>query len=215
MVAIFLHSEKNFARDSQEAEFIKAKFGWHFYSVDEILLRVTLPVRSITGGNSFWWHGSSRAEIRFQHKNNISVHTWQQRAHHSITATSITTTNSMDIAASTPSTPLPSPSITQRKRSDSLVVDDTLGPMANTAAAVPTHIRRSQTVYSPLVSSMVQSNTLRDCHQIQSMLTQCQMDSAAYSGAKNRTNGNDNSNEPFVCRTAKKYHAMCLSGERF
>jgi hypothetical protein len=113
--------------------------------------------------------------------------------------------------ASNTSTPLPSPSITQRKRSDSFGVDETLGPMTTSA---PTHtMRRSQTVYSPLVSSMVQSNTLRDCHQIQSMLTQCQMDSAAYSSSTANRN-NDSISEPFVCRTAKKYHAMCLSGER-
>jgi hypothetical protein len=118
----------------------------------------------------------------------------------------------MDIASHT-STPLPSPSITQRKRADSFAIDETLGPMTSSAGSVPSHtIRRSQTVYSPLVSSMVQSNTLRDCHQIQSMLTQCQLDSAAYSSTTNH-NG-DSSSEPFVCRTAKKYHAMCLSGER-
>ena len=114
------------------------------------------------------------------------------------------------------STPLASPSITQRKRADSFTVDETLSPMTSAATSITTNtIRRSQTVYSPLVSSMVQSNTLRDCHQIQSMLTQCQMDSAAYSSSTaNRNNDSSNISEPFVCRTAKKYHAMCLSGER-
>ena len=121
----------------------------------------------------------------------------------------------MDITSAT-STPLASPSITQRKRADSFTVDETLSPMTSAATSIPTNtIRRSQTVYSPLVSSMVQSNTLRDCHQIQSMLTQCQMDSAAYSSnTANRNNDSSNISEPFVCRTAKKYHAMCLSGER-
>ena len=118
----------------------------------------------------------------------------------------------MDITA-TNSTPLPSPSIMQRKRADSFAGDESVGPMTTSTTSVPAHtIRRSQTVYSPLVSSMVQSNTLRDCHQIQSMLTQCQLDSAAYSSTTNRNS--DSISEPFVCRTAKKYHAMCLSGER-
>ena len=121
----------------------------------------------------------------------------------------------MDITSAT-STPLASPSITQRKRAGSFTVDETLSPMTSAATSITTNtIRRSQTVYSPLVSSMVQSNTLRDCHQIQSMLTQCQMDSAAYSSnTANRNNDSSNISEPFVCRTAKKYHAMCLSGER-
>lgn len=47
---------------------------------------------------------------------------------------------------------------------------------------------------------MVQANPMRDCHQIQRMMSQCQM--------------NILDDEPFLCRTAKKYYAMCLSGER-
>ena len=69
--------------------------------------------------------------------------------------------------------------------------------------------RGSRIVYPPLVSSMVRSNTMRDCHQIQAMFLQCQMDSIS-----RNENGGDTKNEPFVCRTAKKYHEMCLSREQ-
>lgn len=70
----------------------------------------------------------------------------------------------------------------------------------------PGQMRRAKTVYPPVVSLMVESNTMRNCHQIQSMVSECQ---------QQMTNSNGgNTGEPFVCRTAKKYHAMCLSGER-
>jgi len=63
--------------------------------------------------------------------------------------------------------------------------------------------RRQQTVYHPVVSLMVQQNTMRDCHQIKDMYAEC---TSFYSkpGAE----------EPFVCRTAKKYHAQCLQEEK-
>jgi hypothetical protein len=109
----------------------------------------------------------------------------------------------MDIVNSI-ATPQSSPSITQRKRKSSCATTTDESQSAPTEPA-PTFIRRSQTVYSPLVSSMVESNTLRDCHQIKSMVLQCQRESVNYNGT---------SSEPFVCRTAKKYYAMCLSGER-
>lgn len=111
---------------------------------------------------------------------------------------------------STTVTPISSPSMSKfRKRSDSVGTAGT----TEDECAVP--IQRSKTIYSPLVSSMIQSNSLRDCQQIHSMMMQCQMDSTSYNNS-NRGNSNTtgSSSEPFVCRTAKKYHAMCLSGER-
>jgi hypothetical protein len=66
--------------------------------------------------------------------------------------------------------------------------------------------RRAKTVYHPIVSLMVESNTMRDCSQIQSMVSECHQLSNSAS--------NNDLQEPFVCRTAKRYHAMCLSGER-
>ena len=60
---------------------------------------------------------------------------------------------------------------------------------------------RSPTIYHPVVSLMVHSNTMRDCYQIQSILSQCQVNSKM------------NNDEPFVCRTARKYHAVCLANE--
>jgi hypothetical protein len=109
----------------------------------------------------------------------------------------------MDVAT-TITTPQSSPPISQRKRTNSFIPATNESLACSTGPTTTAAIRRSQTIYSPLVSSMVQSNTLRDCHQIHSMFLQCQRDSA--------TNKNAGS-EPFVCRTAKKYHAMCLSGE--
>jgi hypothetical protein len=111
---------------------------------------------------------------------------------------------------STTVTPTSSPSLSKfRKRSDS--VGAASEDESTSAGSVP--MRRSQTIYSPIVSSMIQSNSLRDCQQIQSMMLQCQMDSTTYNNTS-RGSTNTGSGEPFVCRTAKKYHAMCLSGER-
>lgn len=96
-----------------------------------------------------------------------------------------------------------------RKRAGSFAMKED----SSTSEPIVSHVegprRGSRIVYSPLVNSMVRSNTMRDCHQVQSMFLQCQMDSTSRGDHMD-----NNSNEPFVCRTAKKYHAMCLSGER-
>mmetsp|Transcript_8661 Transcript_8661/g.16651 ORF Transcript_8661/g.16651 Transcript_8661/m.16651 type:complete len:96 (-) Transcript_8661:208-495(-) len=56
------------------------------------------------------------------------------------------------------------------------------------------HTRRSMTVYHPVVSSMLFSNTLRDCSQVKDMLRHC-MD-------------NDGENS-FMCQTATRYASFC------
>jgi len=68
-------------------------------------------------------------------------------------------------------------------------------------------MQRQRTVYHPVVSLMVQQNTLRDCYQIRDLYTQCTSLYAASSS-------DSTADEPFVCRTAKRYHAQCLSGEK-
>jgi hypothetical protein len=64
----------------------------------------------------------------------------------------------------------------------------------------PRTSRRPPTVYHPLVSSMVSSNTMKDCHQVKDMHFQCIVSSAA--------------DESYVCRTAKRYHAACEEFEK-
>jgi hypothetical protein len=118
----------------------------------------------------------------------------QQRLHSTMDSPSITNT-----------TPLSSPAAMYRKRAGSFALKE---DSSNSEPIVEEQRRSSRIVYSPLVNSMVRSNTMRDCHQVHSMFLQCQMDSTS------RADHMDNSSEPFVCRTAKKYHAMCLSGER-
>jgi hypothetical protein len=96
-------------------------------------------------------------------------------------------------------TPPSSPSIAPRP----------IGGMDNIADAVaspPLVVRRAKTAYHPIVSLMVESNTMRNCSQIQSMVSECHQMSNSSAAAVDA--------EPFVCRTAKKYHAMCLTGER-
>ena len=205
-IAISIYIEQEFRCGSRRVVLVrrihKTKFCWHFI----------LHMKRNSAATCRYFCRTCRCRDKFfsYNWNRMS----QQRAEDNIKSIQH---NTMDIASRT-STPLPSPSITQRKRADSCAaVDETLGPITTSVSGTdPSHtIRRSQTVYSPLVSSMVQSNTLRDCHQIQSMLTQCQLDSAAYSSrTTTNRNGDSSSSEPFVCRTAKKYHAMCLSGER-
>jgi hypothetical protein len=60
--------------------------------------------------------------------------------------------------------------------------------------------RRPPTVYHPLVRSMVSSNTMKDCHQVKDMHSQCMVLSSA--------------DESYVCRTAKRYHAACEEFEK-
>jgi hypothetical protein len=89
--------------------------------------------------------------------------------------------------------------------SPSSVPRGSIGVMDERTASLPIPLaRRAKTVYHPIVSLMVESNTMRDCSQIQSMVSECHQ----------LSNSNHEQQEPFVCRTAKKYHAMCLSGER-
>jgi hypothetical protein len=108
----------------------------------------------------------------------------------------------MDVSSAT-ATPLPSLSIMHRKQAGSFTLKEDY-----VASTEPNIVRRgTRTVYPPLVSSMVRSNTMRDCNQIQLMFLQCQVDSSSRDDSSDIT-------EPFVCRTAKKYHEMCLSGER-
>ena len=81
-------------------------------------------------------------------------------------------------------------------------------PHSKTATSDDTSImQRQRTVYHPVVSLMVQQNTLRDCYQIRDLYTQC---TSLYAASSLDTT----TDEPFVCRTAKRYHAQCLSGEK-
>jgi hypothetical protein len=60
--------------------------------------------------------------------------------------------------------------------------------------------RRPPTMYHPLVRSMVSSNTMKDCHQVKDMHSQCMVSGTA--------------DESYVCRTAKRYHAACEEFEK-
>lgn len=60
-------------------------------------------------------------------------------------------------------------------------------------------VQRSRTVYHPVVSSMVEQNTLKTCLEVKELFESCQ--SLLQAGA----------DEPFICRTAKKYHETCIS----
>jgi hypothetical protein len=51
-------------------------------------------------------------------------------------------------------------------------------------------------VYHPVVSSMVRSNTLQDCVQVDDMITQCM---------------NHRGDNTFMCDTAKRYQAFCTA----
>jgi hypothetical protein len=64
----------------------------------------------------------------------------------------------------------------------------------------PRTSRRPPTLYHPLVRSMVSSNTMKDCHQVKDMHSQCMVSNA--------------SDESYVCRTAKRYHAACEEFEK-
>lgn len=63
--------------------------------------------------------------------------------------------------------------------------------------------QRQQTLYHPVVSMMVSGGTMRDCYQVKELYNQC---TSFYDHAAD--------GEPFVCRTAKQYHAQCLNGEK-
>lgn len=62
-------------------------------------------------------------------------------------------------------------------------------------------IQRSNTVYHPIASLMINSNTLRDCYQIRDFHLQCQQNRSMGGGIEEE--------EPFVCGIAEKYYAMC------
>ena len=57
----------------------------------------------------------------------------------------------------------------------------------------PIHSRRT-TNHSAVVQAMITSNNLRNCQEVQEMVSQC-------------TNNKDN--ESFVCKTALRYHGGC------
>lgn len=94
--------------------------------------------------------------------------------------------------------------VTGRPRGSSIDSTSSSGSSRSegSAAAVATSPRvlpaRSKTVYHPVVSSMIFSNTLRDCSQVDDMIRHCM----------NHANGGENS---FVCETAKRYQALCNS----
>ena len=64
------------------------------------------------------------------------------------------------------------------------------------ARSVP---RRHESSYSPVVSSMLKANTMRNCVEVKDMYAECLAE------------GNDRS---YMCRTAEKYHDMCVQGHR-
>jgi hypothetical protein len=63
--------------------------------------------------------------------------------------------------------------------------------------------RRHETVYHPVISSMVQPNTMKNCTQVQEMHSRCE--------ALRRSTKYE-SEETFVCRTAQRYHDLCSQG---
>jgi hypothetical protein len=66
-------------------------------------------------------------------------------------------------------------------------------------------IQRSGTVYHPVASLMLNSNTLRDCYQISDFYTQCLQNRSIVGGGEE---------EPFICGVAEKYHAICQNNEK-
>ena len=60
--------------------------------------------------------------------------------------------------------------------------------------------QRHATVYHPVVSSMLLANNMRDCVEVKDMYNQCM------------TTGKEDPS--FMCRTAERYHDMCLKGHR-
>lgn len=61
--------------------------------------------------------------------------------------------------------------------------------------------RRTKTSLNPVMSAMLRSNTLRDCHQVRDMISQCQSSGIV---------GPDT--DSFVCKTAEKYFLQCTQG---
>jgi hypothetical protein len=67
--------------------------------------------------------------------------------------------------------------------------------------------RRHETVYHPVISSMVQQpNIMKNCTQVLDMHSRCE--------ALRRSTQYE-SEETFVCRTAQRYHDLCLQGHEF
>jgi len=71
--------------------------------------------------------------------------------------------------------------------------------------------RRRPSYYNPVVSSMVRSNTLRDCAQVRDMLSTCGAGADYYDGYNDRGGSSSGADDSFVCRTALRYSDYCAS----
>ena len=68
----------------------------------------------------------------------------------------------------------------------------------------PNMPRRSRTNFSPMYSAMLSANTMRDCSQVQAMMTQC---------LQNHASNKNNDQPPFVCQTAELYYQKCAQAQ--
>ncbi|CAB9515979.1 expressed unknown protein [Seminavis robusta] len=69
---------------------------------------------------------------------------------------------------------------------------------------VPAMPRRSRTHFSPMYSAMLSANTMRDCSQVQAMMTQC---------LQNHQANRKESETSFVCQTAEQYFHKCAQAQ--
>ena len=63
-------------------------------------------------------------------------------------------------------------------------------------------VRRSTTGYNPVYLAMLSANTMRDCSQVQAMMTQC---------LQSFNDGKED--HPFMCQTAEQYYLKCSKGQ--
>mmetsp|Transcript_22413 Transcript_22413/g.37080 ORF Transcript_22413/g.37080 Transcript_22413/m.37080 type:complete len:89 (-) Transcript_22413:295-561(-) len=70
--------------------------------------------------------------------------------------------------------------------------DESVSSVISYEPASPPPSRRTSR-HNPVVTAMLKSNTMRDCHQVTAMFRQCQ---------------NEDSNSA-ICSTAKSYFARC------
>jgi hypothetical protein len=58
---------------------------------------------------------------------------------------------------------------------------------------------KKRTALNPVYSAMLRSNTMRDCYQVQDMMTQCMQ--------------HQRDNDSFVCQTAEQYYWKCAKSQ--
>eukprot|EP00526_Cylindrotheca_closterium_P027764 CAMPEP_0113609638 /NCGR_PEP_ID=MMETSP0017_2-20120614/4602_1 /TAXON_ID=2856 /ORGANISM="Cylindrotheca closterium" /LENGTH=90 /DNA_ID=CAMNT_0000518477 /DNA_START=73 /DNA_END=345 /DNA_ORIENTATION=+ /assembly_acc=CAM_ASM_000147 len=90
--------------------------------------------------------------------------------------------------------------MTYRPRSSSVTSQSSVDEGASELQSPAAHsrLRRNMSEKNPVVMAMIKSNTLRNCNDVQDMVSQCM------------NSGDDKS---FMCKTAHSYIANCKSSQ--